>query len=128
VIGINDAIRSETGVSAGVGFAIPIDVAISVADALISGRAPQAGFLGVGGTVPSVGRPGALLTQVEPGSPAAAAALRPGDLITAFGNAPVTSMLDLMAKVRITPPRTKVDLEVFRDGSRRHVSVVVGRG
>jgi putative serine protease PepD len=127
VIGINDAIRSETGVNSGVGFAIPIDVATSVADALISGRAPQAGFLGVGGTGPSIGRPGALLTQIEPDSPAADAGLRPGDLVSGFANTPVTSMLDLMAKVRVTSPGTEVELEVFRDGTRRSVSVVIGR-
>jgi carboxyl-terminal processing protease len=67
------------------------------------------------------------VTAVLSGSPAAGAGLREGDLVTAFGNAPVTSMLDLMAKVRMTAPGTRVELEVFRDGVRRSVSVVLGR-
>jgi serine protease Do len=53
--------------------------------------------------------------------------LRPGDLITAFDGDDVDSMLDLMAKVRVTRPGTSVVLEVVRNGTRRDVRVVVGR-
>jgi putative serine protease PepD len=127
VIGINDAIRTGTGVNAGVGFAIPIDVAIPVADALAAGRTPRIGFLGVGGTTSATGAGGALVTEVQGGSPAAAAGVRPGDLITAFDGDDVDSMLDLMAKVRVTRPGTSVVLEVVRNGTRRDVRVVVGR-
>jgi S1-C subfamily serine protease len=125
VIGINDAIRSQTGVNAGVGFAIPIDVVIDVADSLISGGSPRTGSLGVSGITPAAGRPGALLTHIEPRSPADDAGLRPGDLVTRFDGAPVTNILDLMAAIRAAPPGRAVDLEIFRAGARRVVDVVV---
>ncbi|MFN2490925.1 MAG: S1C family serine protease [Actinomycetota bacterium] len=127
VIGINDAIRSDSGVNAGVGFAIPIDTAASVADALLKGRAPAIGFLGVGGTEPVSGKPGALITEVQPGTPAADAGLRSGDLITGFEGDPITSMTELAARVRPTPPGTTVTLDVFRNGSTVSVDVRVGR-
>jgi putative serine protease PepD len=125
VIGINDAIRSQTGVNAGVGFAIPIDVVIDVADSLISGGSPRTGSLGVSGITPAAGRPGALLTHIEPRSPADDAGLRPGDLVTRFDGVPVTNILDLMAAIRAAPPGGVVDLEIFRAGARRVVDVVV---
>ena len=128
VIGINDAIRSETGVSAGVGFAIPIDVVVAVADALISGGSPRTGSLGVSGVTPSIGRPGALLTHIEPRSPARDAGLRAGDLVTGFDGAPVTNVLDLMAAVRAATPGTAIDLEIVRGGARRVVEVIVTAG
>jgi putative serine protease PepD len=127
VIGINDAIRSDSGVNAGVGFAIPIDTAKSVASALESGRPPSIGFLGVGGTEPASGPPGALITEVQPQTPAAAAGLRPGDLITSFDGEPVTSMAQLAGRVRPTAPGTMVIVEVLRDGRTMRVEVRIGR-
>ena len=127
VIGINDAIRSESGVNAGVGFAIPIDTAASVARALVQGREPTIGFLGVSGTEPASGPPGALVTEVQPGTPAADAGLRPGDLITAFDGEPVTGMAELAGLVRPTSPGTTVTLDVLRNGGTIQIPVTVGR-
>jgi putative serine protease PepD len=126
VIGINDAIRSDSGVNAGVGFAIPIDTAVSVADSLVRGITPRIGFLGVSGTEPSSGRAGALITQVSPNAPADVAGLRSGDLITTFDGEPVASMVDLAAKVRQTPPGTMVELDVTRHGDRMRIQVRIG--
>lgn len=127
VIGINDAIRSNSGVNAGVGFAIPIDTAASVAEALVAGRTPSIGFLGVSGEEPAQGQAGALVTGVQPGTPAAGAGLQPGDLITAFDGQPIESMIDLAGRVRPTEPGTRVTLEVVRDGRSLEVEVTVGR-
>ena len=127
VIGINDAIRSNSGVNAGVGFAIPIDTAASVAGALVQGRRPAIGFLGVSGTEAATGTPGALVTDVQPGTPAAAAGLRPGDLVTRFDGRLVTGMAELAALVRPTPPGTVVTLEVVRSGRTIKIQVTVGR-
>jgi S1-C subfamily serine protease len=127
VIGINDAIRSDSGVNAGVGFAIPIDTAASVADALVRGRTPTIGFLGVSGEEPAQGRAGALITGVQPGTPAASAGLQPGDLIISFAGQPIESMVDLAGRVRPTKPGTRVTLEVIRDGRAMEVQVTVGR-
>ena len=116
VIGINDAIVTTTGSNAGVGFAIPIDIAVTVADQLLSGRTPKIGYLGVSGTQPSVGRAGALVTQVEPDSPAETAGIERGDLITSFDGAAISSLVDLIARVRATAPGTTVTIELVRDG------------
>jgi putative serine protease PepD len=127
VIGINDSIRTRSGVNAGVGFAIPIDTAVHVADALMSGKTPMVGYIGISGTDPTAGGPGALVTDVQQRSPAAAAGIRPGDLVTAFDGEAVTGMVELAAKVRMTRPGATVTLDVERRGRRLRVQVKVGR-
>ena len=67
VIGINDAIYSSSGGSDGVGFAIPIDTARSVADRLIAGEEIRTALLGVNGTDPTTGPVGALVTGIVQG-------------------------------------------------------------
>jgi len=127
VIGINDSIRSSSGDNAGVGFAIPIDTAVSVANALLQGREPTIGFLGVSGSEPTSGPAGALVTEVSPGTPAAGAGLLRGDLIRAFEGTPVESMIGLAAEVRQTTPGTTVTLDVLREGREVQIEVTVGR-
>jgi S1-C subfamily serine protease len=126
VIGINDSIRTSTGTNEGVGFAIPIDTAASVAEDLLRGREPSTGFLGVSGSEPVSGPGGAFVTEVHPGTPAARAGLQPGDLITNFDGRPIESWLDLTAAVRGTSPGTQVTLEVRRSGARITTEVSVG--
>ena len=128
VIGINDAIRSDSGVNSGVGFAIPIDTAASVAEALVNGEEPAIGFLGVSGTEPASGPGGALVLEVVPGSPAASSDLEPGDLITALDGRRVESMSDLGARIRAIAPGTDVTLTVERDGRTSEISVTLGSG
>ncbi len=127
VIGINDAIRSDSGVSAGVGFAIPIDTAASVANALLDGRTPQFGFLGITGDRPTTGQSGALITDVQPNTPAERAGLQPGDIITAIDGDPVDDMNDLAARIQATPPGTTVTLEFMRGGSTRTADAQLAR-
>jgi S1-C subfamily serine protease len=110
-----------------VGFAIPIDVATTVADALVAGRAPSIGHLGVEGTTASVGRPGALVTSVEPGSPADRSGILGGDVITSYDGHGVSGMLDLIAKVRATAPGTRVTLDVVRDGRTLTIDVRIDK-
>jgi S1-C subfamily serine protease len=126
IIGINDAIRSDSGVNSGVGFAIPIETAVSVADALVRGITPRIGFLGVSGTEPSSGSAGALVTQVSPDGPADDGGIKSGDLITTFDGEPVASMIDLAAKVRRTQPGTPVTLSVVRNSNRMSIEVRIG--
>jgi S1-C subfamily serine protease len=125
VIGINDAIRSRTGVNSGVGFAIPIDTALSVAEALLKGRPPRIGFLGVSGTEPPRGR-GALVTDVVRGGPAHRAGLRRGDIVTAIDGRPVDGMGALVARIRSLRPGSTVTLEIKRGQRRLDVEVRIG--
>ncbi|MDQ3620676.1 MAG: trypsin-like peptidase domain-containing protein [Actinomycetota bacterium] len=127
VIGINDAIASDSGVSAGVGFAIPIDTAATVANALLDGRTPQFGYLGVGGTETSTGESGVLVTEVQPRTPAERAGLQPGDIITAIDGNPIDDMADLAGRVQALSPGTTVTLEFLRNGNPQTVDVQLAR-
>ena len=125
VIGINDAIRTTGGGNEGVGFAIPISLAVDIAERLIAGEPVQAGFLGVSGTNPTAGPAGALVTEVVPGSPAADAGLEQGDLVTAVDGDPIRQMSDLAARIRARQPGDSVTVDVLRDDEVLRVDVVL---
>ncbi len=126
VIGINDSIITTTGSNGGVGFAIPIDTAVSVADRLIAGEDILSAFLGVTGTEPTSGPAGALITGVTPDSAAAEAGLLRGDLITDYEGLPVTSFLDLAGYVRSAQPGDEVTLTVIRADEEQMITVILG--
>jgi S1-C subfamily serine protease len=116
VIGINDLIFSRSGGNDGVGFAIPIGYAKQIADQLVEGMGIETARLGVSGTDPTRGTAGALVTIVEPDSPADDAGLAPGDLIVALDGDAVQSFVDLAAAIRALLPGDAIDLTVLRDG------------
>ena len=127
VIGIATAIESSTGVNAGVGFAIPIDLAEQVADRIVSGEPLEFGYLGVRSQPAEVdGTPGAQLLVIEDGSPADDAGLEPGDVVTAIDGEPVVSSGAMAAEVRSRQPGDTVDLTVLRDGEETTVEVELG--
>jgi serine protease Do len=125
VVGINSQIYSRSGGYQGVSFAIPIDLATRIQEQIVAtGRVDHA-KLGV--AVQEVNqaladafklkRPaGALVSQVEPGSPAAAAGLRPGDVITAVEGQPVEASGDLPVLIGQRKPGERVQLQVWREG------------
>jgi serine protease Do len=126
LIGINSAIFSQSGGSVGIGFAIPINIAKDVLPQLRERGSVVRGYLGVAvAPVPAdvqrelklpPGR-GALVAEVVPRSPAAAAGVQKGDIITAFQSAPIQSPNELTRRVGGTPPGTEVALKVVRPGS-----------
>jgi putative serine protease PepD len=128
VIGINDAIATDTGSNAGVGFAIPITTAKAVADKLVAGQPVEFAFLGVRtqGQGQGLVGDGAVVVSVEPGSPAAGAGLEEGDRITAMDEEAVRDPVDLGAKVRARQPGDKVTLTIERDGAEQKVEVTLG--
>lgn len=127
VIGINTLIQSTSGAFAGIGFAIPIDFAMGVANEIIeTGRATHP-FLGVAtatideATAERFGLPvssGAYVQNVVPGSPADEAGIRAGDIIVRIGKDEIASVEDVFAAVRSHKVGEKVEVEVVR-GSRR---------
>ena len=123
VIGINDQIVSRSGGNDGVGFAIPVDVAVRAADSIVAGEPVEAGYLGVTGTTPETGRAGALITGVVDGSPADIAGLLVGDLVVSVDDAPITSIEDLAATVQAEVPGTGVVLEVVRGSETERITV-----
>jgi putative serine protease PepD len=131
VIGINDSIASESGGNQGVGFAVPIDTAVSVAQKLVKGETIKTGYLGVQATDASSegvtsGTQGAFLAEVDPGSPARQAGLERGDLVTSVDGKDITSSTDLVAAIRSRAPGAQITLGYQRDGSSHQVHVTLG--
>ena len=135
VVGINSQIYSRTGGYMGVSFAIPIGMAMDVARQLREHGRVTRGRLGVGiqevseDLARSFGLDsarGALITSVEPGSPAQRAGLQVGDIVTGFNGEAVGGLEELPRKVARTAPGTRASLEVWREGASRTLSVTVG--
>ena len=135
VVGINSQIFSRTGGFQGVAFAIPIDVAMNVADQIRTTGKVQHGRLGV--TVQPVdqaladnfglpGPKGALVGSVQKDSPAAKAGLEAGDVILSFNGKPIQRSSDLPYQVAATKPGSPAKVEVWRDGRTRTFDVQVG--
>jgi S1-C subfamily serine protease len=137
VIGMDTAASAGNGVaqSGGAGYAIPIGRAASIADRIVRGDASGAihvgptAFLGVevGGTAP--GGSGAVIQSVVPGSPADAAGLAPGDLITAVGDHAVASPSGLTDIVMMQRPGAAVTATyIDQEGTTRTANVALASG
>ena len=116
VIGMNTSIRTEGFLSAnvGVGFAIPSDTVLLVAQRLISGEPIGTAFLGILGETPTDGRAGALIIEVQESSPAHKAGLEVGDLIIRVDRRPILNMQALRADIQLRLPGDEVTLEHIR--------------
>jgi S1-C subfamily serine protease len=131
VIGINTAIASlggtgTAGGSIGLGFAIPINTVRDIAEQLIStGKAVHAS-LGVNArSVTDGARDGALVLNVEPGSPAAAAGIRPEDVVIAVEGRRVGSSEELVVAVDAHDPGDTVTVEIVRGGRSHEVKATL---
>lgn len=125
VIGVNDAIRTQGGGNEGVGFAIPIDLAVTVAERLIAGESIQSGFLGVSVGPVMEGRPGALVQEVTAGTPADEAGIEVEDLIIAVESQPVRGVQELRARILAIDPGTPVTVTVVRGGEEVDLEVTL---
>jgi serine protease Do len=134
-VGINTIIYSQSGGFEGVGFAIPAVLAQGIYHQLVTSGKVTRGWLGVSTqeltpelakafSVPA-GR-GVVVAQVEPGSPAASAGLRTGDILLEYNGQPVNSMRDLSLAVAATRAGTPSKLTVLRQGQQVALSVRVG--
>ena len=135
VIGINSQIYSRTGGFMGLSFAIPIDVAMDVSNQLRSGGKVTRGWLGV--VIQEVTKEladsfglskpqGALIANVEKGGPAEKAGLEPSDIILKFDNKDVRTSTDLPRLVAAVKPGAKANLQIWRKGANRDISVSIG--
>ncbi|MDP1835342.1 MAG: Do family serine endopeptidase [Chlamydiales bacterium] len=135
VIGINTAIASSTGGYMGIGFAIPSDMAKHVMDELVAKGSVTRGFLGV------VLQPidydlamvfgldkveGALVAEVQEGSPADKAGLKRGDIILEHDGRRVESVASLRNAISLSKPGQTVNLKLLREGKTLVVKVHVG--
>ncbi len=133
VVGINSAIATsgQGSGSIGLGFAVPVDTARRVAQELMTdGTAtkPQLGVQGQVSSSPAAGAEagGATISGVQPGSAAANAGLKAGDVVTRVGDTPVTDFTDLVARVGNYAPGQTIPLTVGSGGSARTVQVTLG--
>jgi len=135
VVGINSRLFSPTGTYLGIAFAIPIDVALDVQKQLQSTGRVSRGKIGV--TIQEVSRDlatsfgldkprGALVVSVEKGSPAERAGIESSDIITKFDGKVIESQSDLPRVVAAIRPGSKAELEVWRKGGARPLSITVG--
>ena len=135
VIGINSQIFTRSGGFMGLSFAIPIDVAMDVANQLRDSGKVSRGWLGVviqevsKGLAESFGleRPaGALVAQVMDGGPAAKGGLQVGDVILSMNGKPVVMSADLPHLIGALKPGEQARLQVARDGDRKTLNIEVG--
>jgi serine protease Do len=135
VIGINSAIFSPSGGSIGIGFAIPATIARHVIDELKHHGRVRRGWIGasVQNIDPDMAQAlnlasmdGTLVGAVVPGSPAARAGLRQGDIVTAVGPRPVRDLRRFRRAVYDLPPGSKAGIAVLRDGHPQIVNVTFG--
>ncbi|WP_137971494.1 DegQ family serine endoprotease [Pseudomonas sp. F(2018)] len=135
VVGINSQIFTRSGGFMGLSFAIPIDVAMDVANQLKSEGKVSRGWLGV--VIQEVNKDlaesfgldkpaGALVAQVLEEGPAAKGGLQVGDVILSLNGQPIIMSADLPHLVGALKPGSQADLEVVREGERKRISLSIG--
>jgi putative serine protease PepD len=141
VIGVNCAIASASDSSSsggqsgsiGVGFAIPSNVAVRIADDIIKNGSATHGLLGASvtdvttdGSATTSKTVGALVKSVVSGGAADKAGIKANDVITNFNGIPITNANDLTAQVRVLAADSKASITYVRDGHTTNTSVVLG--
>jgi len=136
LVGINTAIFSRSGGSMGIGFAIPVDIAREVMDALIRDGEMTRGWIGVQprDLTPEFAdsfqlpvREGVLVTGVLRDGPAARAGLKPGDVVTAIGGVKVSNTAQLLRAVGALKPPSSAVLAVQRGSEAMTLTVPVAK-
>jgi len=134
VVGINSQIFSRTGGYMELSFAIPIDVAMNIKDQLAQNGKVTRGRIGVQiqevnqALANSFGLPkpqGALVSAVEPGSPAEKAGVKSGDVVLSVNGKEIDNISELPSAIAAIKPGTSAKLQVWRNGNRQDLSVVV---
>jgi serine protease Do len=134
VVGINSQIYSRTGGFMGLSFAIPIDLAMNIADQLIATGKVSRGRIGLliqevtKELAESFGLPkpsGALVASVQKDGPADKAGIEARDVILKFDGKPINASADLPRIVGATKPGSKVQVQLWRNGSIKELTVTV---
>ena len=127
--------RTEIAGAVSLGFAIPTSTVLDVTEQLLTDGRARHSFLGVstGRLTPAIRQElrvpvenGALVRGVEPGSPAAAAGVRPGDVIVGLGGEQVDSVEELLGALRRTAPDSRQPLVVMRGRDKVDLVVTIG--
>jgi serine protease Do len=135
VVGINSQIFSMTGGNMGLAFAIPVDLAMEVADQLRTEGKVRRGYLGVGYQEVDYEKAqafgleevsGALINQVSPGSPADKGGIQVGDIVMEIDGKRVMTYTDLPFFIGRIKPGTEIEMVVMREGKRKTLEITVG--
>ncbi|HEX5805962.1 MAG TPA: trypsin-like peptidase domain-containing protein [Macromonas sp.] len=136
LMGINTAIYSRSGGSMGIGFAIPMSTARNVLEAIVRDGTVTRGWIGVEpqDLTPELAEyfgtdknTGVIITGVLQNGPAAAAGVRPGDIIVSVAGRPVHEVSGLLSAVASLKPGQATEIEVIRGKNRQPLKVVPGR-
>ncbi len=136
LIGINTAILAPGGGSVGIGFAIPANMAQTLAKQLMQSGEVKRGLLGIKGTEMSADiakafnlntQRGAFVSEVLPNSGSAKAGIKAGDVIVSLNGRPLNSFAELRSRIATTEPGTKVKLGLLRDGKAQEVEVTLDK-
>jgi serine protease DegQ len=136
LIGINTAILAPGGGSVGIGFAIPSNMAQTLAQQLIQFGEIKRGLLGIKGMEMSAdiakamnidAQRGAFVSEVLPNSGSAKAGIKSGDVIVSMNGKPLSSFAELRSRIATTEPGTKVKLGLLRDGKPLDVEVTLDK-
>ena len=134
LIGINTAILAPGGGSIGIGFAIPSNMARTLAQQLMQFGEIKRGLLGIKGTEMTSDiakafkldvQRGAFVSEVLPNSGSAKAGVKSGDVITSLNGKPLNSFAELRSRIATTEPGTKVKLGLLRNGKPLEVEVTL---
>ncbi|MEQ8938138.1 MAG: DegQ family serine endoprotease, partial [Gammaproteobacteria bacterium] len=134
LVGINTAIFSQTGGNIGIGFAIPINLALQIMEQLLETGEVKRAFLGVSmqDISPELAeafglkrQTGAIINQVLEGSPADKAGIKAGDIVLSVDDKKIRNAEDLRNRVGLLPVGKKVRMTILRDGKERKLTVDV---
>ncbi len=134
LVGINTAIFSQSGGNIGIGFAIPINLALQIMEQILETGEVKRAFLGVSlqDVSPELAeafglkrQTGAIINQVLPDSPADKAGLQTGDIVLTVDNKKIRNANDLRNRVGLLPVGKKVRMTILRDGKEKKLSVDV---
>jgi DegQ peptidase. Serine peptidase. MEROPS family S01B len=136
LIGINTAILAPAGGSVGIGFAIPSNMAMTMATQLIQFGEIKRGLLGIRGMEMNADiakafnlniQRGAFVSEVLPNSGSDKAGIKAGDVIVSLNGKPLTSFAELRSRIATSEPGTKVKLGLLRDGKPMDVEVTLDK-
>lgn len=134
LVGINTAIFSQSGGNIGIGFAIPINLALQITDQLLDKGEVERGFIGIQAQDlnPDLAEAfglknqrGAVINSVLPGSPAEKSGMKAGDIIVAINKKKVKSARDVRNHVGLVPVGEEIDFDILRKGKRIKLSTKV---
>lgn len=133
LIGINTVIAGGRGQAFTIGFAIPINMAMTIHDEIKRHGRMQRGFTGLivrdfpnegTGSIDGI-HAGAVVDRVIPGTPTAAQNIKPGDIIIQAGGKPVRNAAEFMTRASLVPVWSHMPILLFSEGKRRHLRLAV---